>query len=339
VTVSAALAAFALGWLLVVIAGSRLAGVADRLADRTGWGEALTGAVLLGATTSLPGITVSVTTAWQGHPEMAVANAIGGIAAQTTFLGIADVGYRRANLEHAAASMPNLLNAALLTALLAGALVAASAPASAVWGVSPATPILLLAYVGGLRLAGYSRVHPQWHPRETSETRRDRPAPARGGDADLVSLFSQFLLLAAVTLGAGWLIARSGLELAAGFGLSESLIGALFTSISTSTPELITSVAAVRRGALTLAVGNIIGGNCFDVMFAVAADVAYREGSIYHAISWREEFLCELSVLMTAVLLLGLLYRQKKGPGNIGFESVLVLLLYIGGVCVIVAGG
>ncbi|MFW5739202.1 MAG: hypothetical protein ACOC1F_02430 [Myxococcota bacterium] len=58
---------------------------------------------------------------------------------------------------------------------------------------------------------------------------------------------------------------------------------------------------AVRRGALTLAVGGIIGGNSFDVLFVAFADVAYRDGSIYHAITDRRVFLLSLTGLRTSV--------------------------------------
>lgn len=82
--------------------------VADRLADKTGLGEAVVGALFLGGSTSLPGIVTSVTTAAGGHAELAISNAWGGIAAQTAFLGLADIVYPKANLEHAAASAANL---------------------------------------------------------------------------------------------------------------------------------------------------------------------------------------------------------------------------------------
>ena len=103
--------------------------------------------------------------------------------------------------------------------------------------------------------------------------------------------------------------------------------------MATSLPELITSVAAVRRGVLTLAVSGVIGGNCFDTLFAAVADVAYRDGSLYHAAtaqSSREVMLLAVSVVMTGVLLMGLLGRQKNGPARIGWESCVVLLLYAG---------
>jgi cation:H+ antiporter len=52
--------------IFIVLGGWRLSNIADRLADRTGMGEAITGALFLGAVTSLAGIVTSVTAAWHG---------------------------------------------------------------------------------------------------------------------------------------------------------------------------------------------------------------------------------------------------------------------------------
>ena len=129
---------------------------------------------------------------------------------------------------------------------------------------------------------------------------------------------------------AGWVIAETALELSAQTGMSQAIMGTLFTSVATSLPELVTTLAAVRRGALQLAVGGIIGGNTYDVLFLALSDAAYREGSLYHAMEPRHVFLIALALAMSAVLLLGLLRREKSGAGNIGFESVLVLAIYAG---------
>ncbi|MBP0447543.1 hypothetical protein J8J14_22550 [Roseomonas sp. SSH11] len=69
-------------------AGVRLAAVADVLADRTGLGEVIAGAIFVGGATSLPGIITSVSTAAQGHPTLAIGNALGGLTVQTAFLAI-----------------------------------------------------------------------------------------------------------------------------------------------------------------------------------------------------------------------------------------------------------
>ncbi len=102
----------------ILFSGVRLARLADELADRTGLGEIIAGALFVGASTSLPGAITSMSTAYQGHAGLAIGNALGGLTAQTAFLAIADLMYRRANLEHAAASVTSLAQAVLLITLL-----------------------------------------------------------------------------------------------------------------------------------------------------------------------------------------------------------------------------
>ena len=138
-------------------------------------------------------------------------------------------------------------------------------------------------------------------------------------------------------LGAsGFVLEHVATRLGQQLGLGATAVGVILTAVCTSLPELVTSIAAVRRGALQLAVGGIIGGNAFDCLFAAASDVAYRDGSIYHAIPSQTLLWTALSILMTGVLLLGLIRRQEKGMANIGFESVALLGLYAFGIVVAV---
>ncbi len=327
---------FALAAAVIAIAGWQLAGVAANVARRTGLGEAVTGAVLLGATTSLSGTVTSVTAAAGGHPELAYANALGGISAQTAFLAIADVTYRRANLEHAAASAANIMQGALLVSMLGIILVAMTAPPVSVFGVHPVSLVLPLAYLYGTRLV--ARVHHErmWLPQRTAETREDPPR-ARRHLSGLGALWTRFAALAALIGAAGWMTAKTGVDIAARSELSESAVGALFTAVATSLPELVTCIAAVRQGALTLAVGDIIGGNVFDTLFVALADVAYRDGSIVHAAGRWGPFTTALPVLLTGILLMGMIRRERSGIGNIGFESFSVLVLYLGAAVLLMA--
>lgn len=337
-TESAALA-FLICTIIICVVGTRVASVADRLADITGIGEALFGAVFLGASTSLPGIVASTSAALDGHADLAFSNALGGIAAQTAFLAVADMFHPRANLEHAAASVPNMMQGTLLLILLMMVLMFLHAPALSVQGVHPGSLLLVLVYVLGVRMISGARRHSTWTAAPTPETVVDRPqdsAPlSRGGRNRLWIEFSVFVSILVVC---GHVVARAGAALAARTGLSETVVGGLLVAVTTSLPELVTAVAAVRQGALTLAVGNIIGGNSFDVLFVAAADGAYREGSLYHAVAQHAGFLVALAALLTAVLLLGLLRREKRGIAGIGFESFLILILYGGGVAVLAAG-
>jgi len=319
---------------VIAVAGTRMSALADRLADRTGLGEAIVGGVLLGVATSLSGVMTSITAAADGNASLAVSNAVGGIAAQTVFLAIADLFYRRVNLEHAAASALNLMQLGLLILMLALPLAAALTPEVALYAVHPVTPLLVVAYITGLRLTKRAQDEPMWQPRRTRETRHDEPDADSFEGPSTPVLLAGFAALAAILAAAGWTVAKTGVIIADATGLSHSLVGALFTATTTSLPELVTTVAAVRRGALTLAVGGIIGGNTFDVLFLVGADVAYRDGSVLHAVGERDLFLLVWALVMAATLLLGLLRRERHGPGGIGFESLSLIGIYVAGVAI-----
>lgn len=319
---------------VITVLGTRLTTVGDILADRTGLGEAFVGAVLLGACTSLPGITASVMAAFDGYPSLAISNAIGGIAVQTTFLVVADMTYPKTNLEHAAASVSNMLQGALLISLLGLLLVAMVGPQMAFFGIHPITPLLFITYAFGLRLIRRSHDHPMWRPRETTSTKVDEPE-AESKLYSLRRLWGEFTLIGALLIVAGLILTRAAEAIGTQTGMTESLVGGLMVAVVTSLPELVISLAAVRRGALTLAVGGVLGGNAFDTLFAAVADIAYLPGSIFAAVSARETTLLGLTIVMNGVLLLGLLSRERRGPANIGFEGWLVLILYLAGVLVL----
>lgn len=311
--------------VVLITAGTRFAKVVDELADRTGIGEALAGALLLGAATSLPGLMTTITGAAQGEAGFAVSNAVGGIAAQTTFLVIADIAYRRVNLEHAAASLPNIVQTMVLMALIGIVLAATGTPEATIGWLHPATFVLVAVYGYGLILTRRADTSPMWQPEQTPATVEDEEQPDTWSGASIRQLWLRFGALAATVGVVGYFIGRAGVVVAAESGLSGSVVGALFTSVITSLPELVTVIAAVRIGALTLAVSNIVGGNMFDVLFVAAADVFFVEGSVYHAADEKALFFMALTVLLTAMLAAGMLTRERR---HIGFEGIAILAFY-----------
>lgn len=317
-------AAIAIGYF-----GVRMTQVARNLAAETGMGEAVMGAVFIGASTSLSGITASITAASLGHAEMAVSNALGGIAAQTFFLAIADMFYRKANLEHAAASAENLMMSAFLIALLSLHLVAFAFPDLQYFHVHPVSVALIIGYLFGIRLLTRTHRMPMWLPRHTRETRIEPNKQHRRKHHMDGDLWMRFLVYSVVVGFAGWLLSKTAIVISQSSGLSEGLVGGVFTAVSTSLPELVIAITAVRLGSLNLAVGDIIGGNAFDTLFIAVSDFAYTEGSIYASVSAIEEFWLAITVLMTGVILMGLIYRERHGIGNIGWESFLIFLIYM----------
>ncbi|WP_292289850.1 sodium:calcium antiporter [Marivita sp.] len=333
-TLTALLAIGGVAAVIVLISGLRMTGLADRIADRTGFGEALIGGVLLGGATSFSGTVVSLTAALDGRASLAFSNGIGGIAAQTAFLAVADLLYRRANLEHASAELANVFQCGQLLLLLSVPFAAYAAPEIAVFGVHPASLALAAIYGVGVVATSRLRQSPMWRPVETEETRDDTPDEGDSPDQPARGLIVQFVGLMLVMGSAGWVISQVGAQLTDRLGLSASLVGALMTAVVTSLPELVTTLAAVRRGALQLAVGGIIGGNTFDTLFLTISDIGYREGSLYHAIERSDLFWLAVAMIMTGVLMLGLLFREKQGPAGIGRESVLLLSIYFAAIAI-----
>lgn len=313
---------------VIMVTGGRMAATADRLADVTGLGEAFVGAVLVGAATSLPDIVATAQPALHGLAEQAAANAVGGVLAQTAFLAVADLAYRRANLEHAAASLPNVFQAGMLVTFLSMIGFALGAPHLALGPLHVTSLVLPLAYWYGLRILLEVKDRPLWRPTATPETRVDDPDDDSARGASSRREWIRFGVLAVVLAVAGWAIATVGEVVVAQADISQGAVGALLTAVATSSAELVVSVAAVRRGALTLAVANIIGGNTFDTLLMVVADAFYLDAPIYSALGPDVFVLVSASILVTTVLLVGMLRRQRQGVVGIGTESALVLGIY-----------
>lgn len=323
---------------VTVAASITMASLGDVLADRTGWGEAVFGAVFFGLATSLSGIVMTAVSAAGDQPGLAYSNAVGGIAAQTLALAVADFFYRRANLEHAAASSANLLFCCLLIGLLSVVVLAAFGPDVTVWGLHPASVGLVAFYAGGLWLIRQENEQPMWRAVRTRETVVDVPDTDNDGRAarrGTAALWGSFAAVGAVVAVGGWALAESAETIVEATGLNAGFVGAVAMGGVNAIPETVAAVAAVRRGAMTLAVSAIIGGNSLDALNVAVGDVFYRSGSLYHQATVNELFLTVGALLMTVILLAGLIIRQVKGWGRIGFEGVLLIALYVGIVAVL----
>lgn len=71
--------------------------------------------------------------------------------------------------------------------------------------------------------------------------------------------------LVAIKFG-GDFVVNGATVIAAGFGLSQNLIGLTVVALGTSLPELVTSMVAARKDEVDMAVGNVIGSNIFNIL-------------------------------------------------------------------------
>lgn len=127
--------------------------------------------------------------------------------------------------------------------------------------------------------------------------------------------------IAGIVLG-GNLVVNSASDIAASFGLSQTLIGLTIVAVGTSLPELVTSVVASRKGENELALGNAVGSNIFNILLVMGLSTAISPINVASQSVW------DLAVLaaMTAAVL-GYLLVRKKLDRPFG---VFMVLAYVG---------
>lgn len=351
---------------LILVVGPRLSRSAEQLAGVTGTAQTLAGALFLGASTSLPGMIVSLQTAVNGRATIPLANSLGGIAAQTMFIALADVALRRDTITHEDRLTASLMQSAVLITLLALVSFATFVPrAFVVLNVHPASPIIAIGVVLGFKVIQESRRRPQWlttdrareygRDQEGEHGSDDRSRPSEtdvtdgrnaqdesqhaGSDeqpqsdsSSTVTIVGRYLLYLVLVGIGGVTVSTAGTGIIEQTGLSPLLVGLTGMAIATSLPELVTAVSAVRRGSVALAIGDIVAGNAFDTIMVAGADFVYRDGPIYAATIPEVAFLVTLVVLMTGILLIGFLRREQHDLARIGLESYLVAVTYGAGI-------
>ena len=128
--------------------------------------------------------------------------------------------------------------------------------------------------------------------------------------------------LAGLILG-GRLIVDSAVSIAEVIGLSERVIGLTVVSIGTSLPELATSIIAVRKKNVDIAIGNVVGSNIFNIFLILGisttvAPLRLNDGACF-----------DIFVNIAAGLLLFIFIFTGKGRKLERWEGILLLSLYI----------
>lgn len=128
--------------------------------------------------------------------------------------------------------------------------------------------------------------------------------------------------LAGLVIG-GRLIVTSAVSIAESIGMSERVIGLTVVSIGTSLPELATSIIAVRKKNVDIAIGNVVGSNIFNIFFILGIS-----GSIV-SIPVHPASLFDVMVNILAGLLLFIFIFTGKGRQLERWEGIIFLLLFV----------
>lgn len=328
---------FLAGAALVWAAGTRLARYADEISERSGIGQAIVGVLLLGAVTSLPEISTSTVATLTGNPSMAVNNLLGGIAFQVVVIALADLFIGRDALTSMVPGTRTILNALVSIVLL---VIATIGVMIGDWELPLVGvgffPILIVAtYIVCLRQLSREVSVDAWIPAESSETGHE--------EISRLSMSNTHLALAtlgsAIAIFAGGTMATLGAEgLAEQTGIETGIVGLTLLAFATSLPELSTAIAAVRLRRAELAIGDILGGNMFDVVLILLIDLLDTGPPVLEQVDRASMTAALIGVLLTALILIGLVERRDKSKLRMGYDSIAVLVVYAVGMAAILAG-
>jgi cation:H+ antiporter len=130
-----------------------------------------------------------------------------------------------------------------------------------------------------------------------------------------------------VVAAAIWL-PRLGSDLARRTGMGDAFVGSLFIALTTSLPEIVVSLAAVRMGSVDLGVANVLGSNLFNFAILGLDDLFYRDGPILRdAAPGHLVTVCAL-VMMNGAFLVGLTYRALSKRFAIAWDTGAIAAIY-----------
>jgi cation:H+ antiporter len=116
--------------------------------------------------------------------------------------------------------------------------------------------------------------------------------------------------------------------------LGGSFIGTTLVAMSTSLPELVASLAALRMGAADLALGNVLGSNVFNMVLMLPLDLVYS-GSLFEAVSLTHALTAMSVIVVTGIVIMGQLYQADRRVRLVEPDGWLIIALVIGSLVMI----
>lgn len=324
---------FLISALIIFSAGYLLTKFADKIAQLTGWGRLFVGGLLLAGATSLPEFMVDLHATQMGLPNLAIGDLLGSCLFNLLILALLDFTYP--SKFKGTAFSPQFLHhslAAVLTILLASILgIAILTPFYfSLFGASIFSWTLLIVYLYGLRLIflegsqdGTKNEPVKNEPIETEPKKMH----------SLFFAFSGYLFSAFVILFTAPFLVEAAEQLAKQTGLGQSFIGTTLVALTTSLPELVSTLVAFRMGAPDLALGNVFGSNAFNLLLVLPLDLL-KPGPLFTEINKVHAITAFGIVTATGAAVMGQLYRKKRNsiitePSSVAVVGVILIILIL----------
>lgn len=275
-----AIALLIVGFVMLTKGADWFVDGSSALAFRLGIPQLVIGLTIVAMGTSAPEAAVSITSALKGNEGITVGNVVGSnIMNILLILGIASVIVPLAVQKSTRMiEIPYMIAITVLFGVLGytGEMVT-RVEGGILW-------IAFLIYLGYLL----------WMAKKGKEDNE----PDEKQKSLPVQLLMILIGLICIVLGSDFVV-DGATEIAKVIGISERIIGLTIVAFGTSLPELVTSIAAARRGNADIAIGNIVGSNVFNILFVAGTS------ALISPIVFESKFVLDTAVATaTAVLLL-----------------------------------
>lgn len=315
---------FSICALVIFFSGTKLAHYGDQLAELTGMSKAWFGLIMMASVTSLPELFVGISSASiVQSADFAVGDVLGSCVFNLAILSLLDVFSKKTAL-FSVASQSHVLAGALGIVLFAFVGIGLFLPYSVqiIDWIGISSIVFIIIYLISIKLV-YQ--HDKNHPIPFS------PSKIEGlqKKSTLKHVVFWYSLNALLVILAALLLPHFAEELSDQSGLEKSFIGTLFLAASTSLPEVAVSLAAIRLGAIDMAVGNLLGSNLFNIFILAIDDLFYTKGNILVDASESNIISVFSIIAMTAIAVIGLTYRSKYKPFILAWDTFLIVMIYV----------
>lgn len=311
------LAQFLFASVLIVGAGIFLTKAADDIADKTGLGKLIIGSLLLAGATSLTEIFVGINSIRSGIPELALGNLLGACLVNLFILSLADALHRSRQKKFSTISAGHALSASLLIVLVAivavGILLTPASGGIILFNGSLPSYLILIVNLISMKII-FNNQNCVHHNKNSFRFPLKQLLPS-------IIIFS---LSAAVIAYACPTLVQAAEELSQRTGMGETFIGLTLISITTSLPEMVATLQAVRMGSYDMAFGNILGSNAYNILVIAILDF-FVDGSIFAAIGIIHVFTCLSIILCIAIAVIGNLYQVERKKSLLEPDAILIM--------------
>ena len=292
------------------------------LSTRWGLGKAVIGATIVSIGTTTPEAAVSVLSALQGKPGLALGNAVGSIICDTgLIIGLASLIAPLPINRQLASRLSNVQVGAGI--LMVAACFPWSSPAKVFsdGGVLPQLVGVVFVVLLGLYIWQSIR----WAGSIPSDT--ESAEETHGEEGNALGILVKLILAIAIIVVSAQILIPAVSVMAERIGVPKHIISATLVAFGTSLPELVTAITAVRRGHGELAVGNIIGADILNVLFVAGVSAAATQGGL-QADGQFFQFLFPAMVFILIVFRFGIRVSgdQLKRPFGVALVATWILV-------------